>query len=92
MALDSTGIGDLAEDVGLNPGVLTDCMASGRYDDAIQADARAANSAGLSRTPAFIIGPSADDGPFRGRVIRGAYPIETFRSTIDTALIAAPRP
>lgn len=91
-APNATAIGELAEDVGLDRAALTDCMASGRYDEAIQADKKAANTAGLSGTPAFIIGPSAEDVPFRGRVIRGAYPIETFRSTIDTALIVATRP
>lgn len=93
MASGSTPLGealisDLASHFGLDAAQLAECASSDRYDTAIQADVAAAAEAGLSGTPMFIVGPSRPDGQFRGRVIRGAYPIETFRAAIDDALAA----
>jgi len=87
--LDAGRISAAAAEMNLNTGDLASCMSSGRYDAAIQADASAASEAGLTGTPMFIIGPSNGDGSIRGRVIRGAYPIETFRTAIDEALESA---
>ncbi|MGI9038760.1 MAG: DsbA family protein [Gemmatimonadota bacterium] len=86
--LDGQRIDEIVRQVGLDGAALSDCVESGRHEDAIKADAAAAAAAGLSGTPMFIVGPSSSDGTIRGRVIRGAYPIETFRSAIDDALAA----
>lgn len=86
--LEELRIREIVRQVGLDGAAHSDCVDSGRHDDAIQADAAAAAAAGLSGTPMFIVGPSSSDGTIRGRVIRGAYPIETFRAAIDDALAA----
>lgn len=87
--LDEAGFRQLATGFGLDPRALFTCISSGRYDEPIQADGEAARQAGLSGTPSFIIGPSEPDGFIRGRIIRGAYPIEAFRTAIDEALPGA---
>ncbi|HER19514.1 MAG TPA: hypothetical protein ENO14_00540, partial [Chromatiales bacterium] len=75
--------------VGADVAALKQCIASGRHDEAIASDARAAAEAGLTGTPSFVIGPTDPDGTVRGRVIRGAYPIDVFRNTIERALETA---
>tara|TARA_Y100001933_G_scaffold193328_1_gene193265 strand:- start:79 stop:783 length:705 start_codon:yes stop_codon:yes gene_type:complete len=40
----------------------------------------------ISATPTFVIGPTKSDGSLNGRVIEGAMPWSTFKSTIDKAL------
>jgi len=87
--LNAERITAVAAGVGLDTFDLASCISSGRHDAAIEADAAAAAEAGLTGTPSFIIGPSSADGSIRGRVIRGAYPIETFRTAIDEALESA---
>lgn len=87
--LDAEAISAVATGLSLNTADLASCISSGRHDAAIEADASAAAAAGLTGTPVFIIGPSSTDGSIRGRVIRGAYPIETFRTAIDEALASA---
>lgn len=87
--LDAERISAVANDVSLNAADLASCISSGRHDAAIEADASAAASAGLTGTPVFVVGPSSPYGSIRGRVIRGAYPIETFRTAIDEALASA---
>lgn len=87
--LDEPRILAVAGDAGLDHSMLAACLSTDRHDTAIQADMAAAAEAGLTGTPMFIVGPSSNDGLVRGRVIRGAYPIDTFRATIDEALASA---
>lgn len=87
--LDEPRILAVAEDAGLVHETLATCLKTDRHDAAIQTDMAAATQAGLTGTPMFIVGPSSADGLVRGRVIRGAYPIETFRTAIDEALASA---
>lgn len=84
--LDDARFRHLATGFGLDPEAFATCTASDRHDESIQEDGEAARRAGLSGTPSFIIGPSEADGSIRGRTIRGAYPLETFRAAIDGAL------
>lgn len=84
--LDEERISAAARKVGLNVAELEKCAASGDYDDAIEADARAAAEAGLTGTPSFIIGVTTRDGSVRGRAIRGAYPTDVFRDAIEDIL------
>lgn len=87
--LDDVIVKATAADVGADVAALEQCIASGRRDDAIATDTRAAAEAGLTGTPSFIIGPTGPDGTVRGRVIRGAYPTDVFRDAIEGALNAA---
>ncbi|MFW6031528.1 MAG: thioredoxin domain-containing protein [Myxococcota bacterium] len=87
--LDRERVLEVATGAGIDTDLLAACLDSDRHVAAIEADAAAAADAGVTGTPTFVIGPSADDGHIRGRAIRGAYPIETFRSAIDGALAAA---
>lgn len=89
LPLDGARLRDLAEGRDLNPETLASCTASDRHDESIRADGDAARQAGLPGTPSFVIGRSTSDGSIRGRAIRGAYPVETFRSAIDEALARA---
>lgn len=87
--LDRERVFDVATGAGVDTAALSACVGSERHTDAIEADASAAADAGVTGTPTFVIGPSREDGPIRGRTIRGAYPIEAFRSAIDEALAVA---
>lgn len=87
--LDEARFRHLATRFGLDPQAFSTCASSDRHDESIQEDGEAARQAGLSGTPSFIIGPSEPDGFIRGRIIRGAYPIEAFRAAIDEALQGA---
>lgn len=86
--LDAGRIRSAARDLGLDPDEIAACAATGRHDEPIAADSRAASEAGLTGTPSFVIGPTDPDGSVRGRVIRGAYPIAVFRDAIEGALEA----
>ena len=77
----------LANQVGLYPTAFKACITSGRFDDQIAADARAATAAGFDGTPGFVIGRTRSDGKVTGVAIRGAYPMERF----DAAIAAADR-
>lgn len=84
--LDADRVMVAAGEAGVDAAALAACVSTTRHDASIAADAAAAAEAGLTGTPMFIVGPSTSDGSMRGRVIRGAYPIETFRAAIDEAL------
>lgn len=87
--LDRGRVLDVATGAGVDTAGLSACLGSDRHIASVDADAASAAEAGVTGTPTFVIGPSREGGPIRGRAIRGAYPIETFRSAIDEALAAA---
>lgn len=66
-----------AVELGLNAQDLLDCMASERYEDAINSDAQFASSLGITGTPTFFI---------NGIPLVGAQPLSAFSQIIDDEL------
>ena len=58
-------------------GQFTSCLDSGRFRDAVRADAREGRAAGVTGTPTFFV---------NGRRLVGAQPIEVFREAVLDAL------
>ena len=56
---------------------FNDCLDSGKYTEDVKADARHAQSLGVTGTPAFFI---------NGRFLNGAQPYEKFAQIIDEEL------
>jgi protein-disulfide isomerase len=84
--LDSDSLnGYAAKDLGLTGDMFNKCMADGKHLDEIAAEARYAQSLGITGTPTFIIGKAAGDS-VEGRVVVGAVPYENFAAVIDAAL------
>lgn len=67
------GLTGIAVDLGLEEELFATCLASGRYDDAIQANFNEAAAFGITGTPAFIIG---------GYSISGAQPFDIFELVV----------
>lgn len=76
-----------AAELGLDREQFTQCLSSGRFDDAIQRDMQAGQAAGVSGTPSFVI---------NGQLLVGAQPTDNFRAALETILaggsIAEPTP
>lgn len=66
-----------AKDLGLNQSKFTDCYTSGKYNEAIEADAALAAEVGVSGTPSFVI---------NGEKLVGAQPYSEFQKVIDEQL------
>jgi predicted DsbA family dithiol-disulfide isomerase len=60
--------------LGLDGAKFDECLDSNRHAEAVQADARAGDAAGVSGTPAFFV---------NGRFLSGAVPFENFAELID---------
>ncbi len=70
----------LAQGLGLDVAVFGDCLASGRYTDAVQADLEQGVSLGVNGTPAFFL---------NGNFVSGAQPYSVFQQAIETLLADA---
>ncbi len=68
---------EVAKELGIKEKPLLECMDSGKYDSAVQADFAEARSFGVDGTPAFLV---------NGVLLTGAQPIAVFRKTIDREL------
>jgi protein-disulfide isomerase len=77
--------GYATKDLALNADTFKKCMADGKHLKEIGAEARYAQSLGITGTPTFIVGKTAGDS-VEGRVIVGALPIENFAAVIDEEL------
>jgi protein-disulfide isomerase len=78
----------MARKAGVDPVRLDQCMESNAMAALVQKDRQEAEKAGLSETPSFVIGRTSAGGMVTGTVIRGAYPYEQFKATIDAAVKA----
>jgi protein-disulfide isomerase len=67
------------------------CVKLPRVALMVERDAAEAAAAGLTVTPSFVIGKAAD-GKVTGAVVRGALPLDQFRTVIREALVAATAP
>jgi protein-disulfide isomerase len=71
---------------GIDMAAFEDCLTSGKYSAEVQKDFEAGAAAGVRGTPGFFLGRSTPDGTFEGTFIRGAQPIQVFRSAIERLL------
>jgi protein-disulfide isomerase len=75
--LDAADLESRAAALHLSPGPFAKCLASDRYDAAIQADLEQGRKLGVSGTPAYLV---------NGRMITGARPYSDFAAVIDDEL------
>ncbi len=66
-----------AAELGLDTAVFNDCVSSGKYNDAIQADLAEGFQVGVSGTPSFLV---------NGNLLVGALPFSTFQQAIESLL------
>ena len=66
-----------AKDVGLDAGKFGACLDSGKEAEAVKADQKAGEAAGVNGTPAFFV---------NGQLISGAQPLDRFKEAIDREL------
>ncbi len=66
-----------SEELGLDQTSFQQCLSSGRYASAVEADSAEAAAMGISGTPAFLI---------NGVLLSGAQPLEAFEQVIDREL------
>jgi protein-disulfide isomerase len=78
-----------ARGLGLDMGAWASALDSAAHASEVEADAKAASSAAITATPAFLIVPR---GTRRGYFVSGAQPFAKFRKLIDRALAEAPGP
>ena len=77
----------LASDAGVDSNKVKECVESEKYKEEVQNDAAAAQSAGVTGTPGFVVGKLQPDGTVtEGTLVAGAQPYDVFASTIDSKL------
>ena len=84
--LSCKGVLSIAAEEQLDTAALQTCMERKATMAVINANRSEASLHNISATPTFVIGPTRSDGSLEGRVIEGALPWHTFKSTIDEAL------
>jgi protein-disulfide isomerase len=86
--LESKGdIVSLGVELGVDEDGLSKCLDDGTYRNEVDADLAEGQGAGISGTPGFIIGTIGENGVVENaKLIAGAYPYETFVSTIEGLL------
>lgn len=84
--LDCKGVLAIAAEEELDTTTLQACMARESTVAMINANRSEASLHNINATPTFVIGPTQSNGNLDGRVIEGALPWDTFKSTIDEAL------
>ena len=84
--LNCKGVLAIAAEQDLNTAALQACMERKSTVTLINANRSEASLHNISATPTFVIGPTQSDGSLDGRVVEGALPWSTFKSTIDKAL------
>ena len=84
--LNCKGVLAIAAEEELNTAALQACMERKSTVTLINANRSEASLHNISATPTFVLGPTQSDGSLDGRVIEGALPWSTFKSTIDEAL------
>ncbi|MDD4381959.1 MAG: thioredoxin domain-containing protein [Candidatus Dojkabacteria bacterium] len=76
----------LAKKLGINESSFKKCMDEERYADELDKDMADGQAAGISGTPGFVVGVLKEDGTVEGKLIKGAYPIESFDQIIEEML------
>ncbi len=76
-----------AESIGANPAKFKECLDSGKHSEQIKKDIAQGQKAGVTGTPAFLIGYAEPNGKVKAvKKIVGAQPYATFKAAIDELL------
>jgi len=78
---DYSSLKDYAKILGLDEDSFTDCMDSGRYDEAVLLNLEIGIANGVKGTPSFVV-----VGPHGQEFIRGPQPYAVFQSAIESVL------
>lgn len=89
--LGQDGMLHYAKEAGVDATLFQACIDSDRYKAEVQKDIEAAQSVGISGTPAFILGRTSTD-EFEGIKIVGAQPYATFEARINELLATVKEP
>ncbi len=84
--LGSTGIADAAQAAGLKQSDFDSCLASGRYNAAVQNVEQANLKAGMKGTPTFVFGAPDPANPSKVKMARalvGGQPYTAFQQVLD---------
>lgn len=76
----------IVAELGGDTEALGRCIAQNTHIDAVVADTRAAQAAGMRGTPGFIIGRLQPDGSVDGVMVAGAQPYDYFAAVIERQL------
>jgi protein-disulfide isomerase len=76
----------LVAELGGDTEALATCIAQNTHIDAVIADTRAGQAAGIRGTPGFIIGQLQADGSVDGVLVAGAQPFEYFAAVLERQL------
>lgn len=79
-----------AQPLGLDVPKFQQCLESGKYASRIRKDLEDGQKAGITGTPAFLLGVTVPNDPMVKviRVLKGAQPYTSFRDAIDSLLSA----
>ena len=83
---DEAGIQTLAQSTGVDMNAFNDCLANHTYSSEITADRTEGSNAGVTGTPAFLLGTVDSDGKITGTLLVGAQAYSTFKSKINSLL------
>jgi protein-disulfide isomerase len=77
-----------AAEAGLDPAQLDECRKArqAEFEAKAVADRDAANRAGITGTPSFVVGRTVTAGAFEGQRVVGAKPYATFEAAVNAAL------
>lgn len=84
--LEDSVLADYASQAGVDVNKFNTCLSSDQFKDEIAKDIADGQKAGVQGTPAFIVGTLDKDGNVKGKLISGAYPIDTFKQILDEYL------
>ena len=86
-ALGQEGLLKNAEALGLDMPKFKECLDTGKYAEGIKKQMAEGQKAGITGTPAFLLGYSEPDGKVKAtKKISGAQPYASFKSAIDEML------
>lgn len=83
---DESGITTLVSSLGVDMTAYNDCMTNHTYSEEISGDQTQGSNAGVSGTPAFILGTVDANGNISGTLVSGAQAYSTFESKLNTLL------
>ena len=75
--LEKNNLLQYATQIGLNADELSTALDTNQYEDAVDANMKKGNAAGVSGTPSFFI---------NGEMVVGAQPLDIFQKAVDKAL------
>jgi protein-disulfide isomerase len=86
----AASLSSAAAGIGLDAKTFGECVRSGRYAKHLDQEISEGTQAGVTGTPAFVIGPAANE-EISGTVVSGAQPLERFTQIIDGVLAQSAR-